>query len=195
MLILVPSFTACQARHERRPFLTWKSFDLHRPAHHCSCLTIALLSGPAGWWLFIDSVVRAKLVLDQSFPDIFLVPGLIATFAALLMASFRRSSIDDSDDDGQVRNSNTTVCCYAARSATAIPSVYRFQWSSILAVLAALQPAIWNVLCKHASTVFHSWWWQCHPSLVSPAHKQQPLPSGTSRTKAVACASITTHAQ
>lgn len=87
----------------------------------------SLISGVlfgAGWWLWIDAVVHSKTVLDQDFTPLFLVPGLIATFAALLMSCVKRSDMESSvSDDAAVvsehENPEIIISCSSPTSCLA----------------------------------------------------------------------------
>jgi len=63
-----------------------------------------LLSGVAfgaGAWLLLDAVVVTK-VAGAAVSPVFVAPGLVALFAALLMCCVRRDALDDSDGEGRV---------------------------------------------------------------------------------------------
>lgn len=63
----------------------------------------------AGWWCFIDALVVSKVVLHDSFPFTYWLPGVVATIALVLMNLVPRESLGstqyygDEDSDTQAR--------------------------------------------------------------------------------------------
>mmetsp|Transcript_16776 Transcript_16776/g.50120 ORF Transcript_16776/g.50120 Transcript_16776/m.50120 type:complete len:164 (-) Transcript_16776:508-999(-) len=55
-----------------------------------------LLSGAvfgAGWWCFVDGLVYSKVVLQETVPATFWLPGIVATIALVLMNLVPRESL------------------------------------------------------------------------------------------------------
>lgn len=70
-------------------------------------LTAGALFG-AGWWAWGDVIVRASLVQHNTVGFVYYIPGLVATFAVLLMSLIRRDTDSDyvgyGDEGDQCRN-------------------------------------------------------------------------------------------
>ena len=79
---------------------------LHAPRAAC-----CLYRFGAGWWCLIDALVYSRVVLNESYPFTYNLPGIIATVALIMMNLVSRDDLANmgdsysSDEGSEVSNS------------------------------------------------------------------------------------------